>query len=58
MNKKNLIKILILAGTASFLVSCSARKDYIKQDLEMPEKFRNDKSVTGDSIRVSMERIL
>lgn len=53
MNKKNLIKILILAGTASFLVSCSARKDYIKQDLEMPEKFRNDKSVTGDSIRVS-----
>lgn len=42
--------ILFSAGLLSVFTACASKKEFVKPDLNIPENYRNEISVTGDSI--------
>lgn len=51
--------ITILAGTSLLLASCSMGKKYTRQDMELPENFRNNEIVlTSDTLALSWRKFV
>jgi len=51
--------IIFLAGTSLLLASCSVGKKYTRQDLDLPENFRNNEIVlTSDTLALSWRKFV
>lgn len=51
--------ITILAGTSLLLASCSVGKKYTRQDMELPDNFRNNEIVlTSDTLALSWRKFV
>ncbi len=50
MKTFNIKLILITGAAATFLMACSVGKPYMKPDLEIPENYNQQVTVTGDNI--------
>jgi multidrug efflux system outer membrane protein len=51
--------ISILAGASLLLASCSVGKKYTRQDMELPENFRNNEIVlTSDTLALSWQKFV